>query len=89
MAKAKVPTGRLTARGGQILEALDAFIREHQYPPTVREIQSIIGLASSSTVYVHLYGLHRGGYLNWQPESPRTFVITDAGKKALRDRHVR
>lgn len=67
----------LTARQSQILEAIRAFIAEHRYAPTVRELGDIVGLESSSTTQYHLQNLQRLGYLTWQPKSNRTIVLVD------------
>ena len=41
---------RLTARQRRILDVIEDAIREHGYPPSMREIASKAGLASPSSV---------------------------------------
>lgn len=55
------------------------FIREypHQYPPTIREIASGVGLNSTSTVHQHLVKLEEKGYVVRKNNSPRCVVIKE------------
>ncbi|WP_339064159.1 transcriptional regulator [Tepidibacillus marianensis] len=54
-----------------------AFTSEHKYPPTVRELCDIIGLASSSTMHGYLKRLQLHGLITWEPEKPRTISIVE------------
>lgn len=78
---------RLTARQKQILEAIDYHKEQKGYPPTAREITRMVGLASVSTVHVHLTVLRNKGAVEWAPGLPRTLRITSDGYDAL-DRRV-
>jgi len=49
------------------------FVREHGYPPTLREIGEAIGLAVSTVSY-HLSILEADGFLSRGPGRPRTAV---------------
>lgn len=84
MAEAKVLRSPLSARGTQILLAIEDLSREFGYPPTVREVQLKLGYASPSSVYAQLKRLRHQGALTWREESPRTFVITSLGVESLR-----
>src|SRR3954467_10390943 len=61
----------LTPRQQAILEYVNEHCATHGYPPTVREIGSAVGLASSSTVHAHLANLERLGHLRRDPTKPR------------------
>jgi repressor LexA len=65
----------LTARQRQILECIDASMREKGYPPSVREIGETVGLGSPSTVHSHLSTLQRLGFLRRDPSKPRAIEV--------------
>lgn len=65
----------LTDRHRQILECIEAAMRERGYPPSVREIGEAVGLSSSSTVHAHLASLERLGYLRRDPTKPRAIEV--------------
>ena len=67
----------VTERQRAILEYLRAFVDEHGYPPTVREIGEAVGLRSPSTVHAHLAQLERAGLLRRDPTKPRAIELTD------------
>ena len=68
-------TPSLTLRQQQILEVIDLHIREHGYPPSVREIGASIGLNSPSSVQNHLNRLNELGYLRRDPVKPRAMEV--------------
>lgn len=53
----------LTERQNKALKALESFILEHGYSPTVRQLGKILGIAHPSAVFKHLLSLERKGYL--------------------------
>jgi repressor LexA len=83
----------LTARQRQILEIIEAHMRERGYPPSVREIGEAVGLTSPSTVHSHLATLQRLGYLRRDPTKPRAIEVrwdenSDAALERRPVRHV-
>ena len=54
---------QLTKRQEDILKALKKFIAKHGYPPTVREIGSMLNLSSPATTHFHLNKLEEKGYI--------------------------
>jgi repressor LexA len=81
----------LTPRQRQVLEFIDAEVRERGFPPSVREIGEAVGLSSSSTVHAHLAALQDKGYLVRDPTKPRAIEIlldTESGA-AVERRPVR
>lgn len=65
----------LTPRQREILEFIDAHVREHGYPPSVREIAAGVGLSSTATVHTHLGVLQNKGYLRRDPTKPRAIEL--------------
>jgi repressor LexA len=66
---------RLTERQQEIWQFLAAYVDDHGYPPTVREIGDAVGLASPSTVHAHLANLERAGLLRRDPTKPRAIEL--------------
>jgi repressor LexA len=64
-------TPSLTDRQQAVLDVLRSHTAEHGYPPTVREIGEVLGMASSSTVHSHLAALERAGIIERDPTKPR------------------
>ena len=82
-----MPETAPTARQRQILEFIDAQMRERGYPPSVREIGEAVGLSSTSTVHAHLATLQRMGYLRRHPTRPRAIeVLYDASSGLAAER---
>ncbi|MDO5025560.1 MAG: transcriptional repressor LexA [Trueperella sp.] len=73
----------ITSRQRSILHAIADTISDRGFPPTVREIGQIVGLASSSSVKYQLDILERAELLSRDPRRPRTIEITEAGYAAL------
>jgi repressor LexA len=73
----------LTDKRQDILEFIGRSLRDHGYPPSVREIGEAVGLTSSSTVHAHLAVLQREGYLRRDPTKPRAIEVRyDPSSKA-------
>ncbi|GEO94778.1 LexA repressor [Kocuria turfanensis] len=70
------PRGRgLSVRQRTILEAIQRSIAEHGYPPSMREIGDLVGLASLSSVTHQLSQLEKLGYLRRDPKRPRAMEV--------------
>lgn len=81
------PRTGLTARQREVLEMIETHVREHGYPPSVREIGQAVGLTSPSTVHSHLNALERRGYLRRDPTKPRAIEVRwDPSSNAAIDR---
>lgn len=73
-----MPKDRLSKRQTAIYEFICSYTSEHGYPPSVREIGSAVGLASPSTVHMHLKVLQERGLIKRDSKKPRTIeVVTD------------
>jgi repressor LexA len=80
----------VSERQREIYDFILAYARRHGYPPTVREIGAEVGLASPSTVHVHLSKLEQAGYLRRDPTKPRALELVgrDEGSAAETGRVV-
>ncbi|MCL5125200.1 MAG: transcriptional regulator [Deltaproteobacteria bacterium] len=68
----------MTARESQIYTAIHDFITVNGYPPTFREIGSLVGLKSSSAVHYYLQKIRDKGHISYHPGKSRTLrVIQD------------
>jgi repressor LexA len=65
----------LTARQQRIMEAIRSSLATRGYPPTMREIGDVVGLASPSSVKYQLQVLEEKGYLRRDPISTRAIEI--------------
>ncbi|WP_338657202.1 winged helix-turn-helix transcriptional regulator (plasmid) [Sporosarcina psychrophila] len=65
----------MSERQKNILEYIKSYTEKNQYPPTIREIATAVGLKSSSTVHGHLDRLKEKGYVNFVASSPRTLTV--------------
>jgi SOS-response transcriptional repressor LexA len=61
----------------RILEFIVSYVKERQYPPTVREIGEAVGLSSPSTVHAHLNTLEREGFIGRDPTKPRALWVKE------------
>lgn len=63
--------GKLSPRQDRILDYIREFMEDHQFPPTVRDIQGGCEISSTSVVDYNLHILQREGYLRRLPEVSR------------------
>ena len=54
---------KLTEKQEKIREALEDFILEYGYSPTIRQLGKLVKIASPSAVYKHILSLEKKGYL--------------------------
>lgn len=71
------------SKQADILRFIFDNVKNHGYPPTVREIGKKVGLSSTSTVHGHLSRLEKKGYITKDPTKPRALEITPEGVKSL------
>ena len=74
---------KISSKQLMILQAIHDAIMDKGYPPTVREIGSQVGLASTSTVHGHLSRLEKNGYISRDPSLTRAIELTDLGQQTL------
>lgn len=76
---------KISKRQEAILEFIKEEVKQKGYPPSVREIGTAVGLASSSTVHGHLARLESKGYIRRDPTKPRAIEVLDpSGEEMLR-----
>src|SRR5690625_2655024 len=68
---------KLSNRQQMILDYIKNEVNSKGYPPSVREIASAVGLASSSTVHGHLARIESKGYIRRDATKPRAIEILD------------
>lgn len=59
-------------------DALVDYVREHGYPPTVRELADILGLASTSSVTGRLHGIRDRGWIVIAHNQSRAITVVGA-----------
>ena len=69
--------GKLGKRQLAIYDFIRAYTDEHGYPPSVREIGAAVGLASPSTVHMHLKVLEEQGLIRRDSKKPRTIEVVN------------
>ena len=72
--------GKLGKRQLAIYDFIRSYSDEHGYPPSVREIGAAVGLASPSTVHMHLKVLEEQGLIKRDSKKPRTIEVMDKGE---------
>ena len=65
----------LTQRQNDTLKAIKNFMAENGYPPTVRELASILNLSSPATIQAHLDMLEKKGYIKRRGNMNRTIEL--------------
>jgi repressor LexA len=68
-------TTGLTPRQQRILNVLRESIEKRGYPPSIREIGDLVGLASSSSVAHQLRTLEHKGFIRRDPNRPRAVEV--------------
>ena len=74
-------TERSTKRQKELLMYVDAFIKEHGYGPSYREVMNGLGYKSVSTVAIHIDGLISKGYLRKRDNSARSLEVVSSDYK--------
>ena len=69
--------GKRVKRQLAIYDFIRTYSTEHGYPPSVREIGAAVGLASPSTVHMHLKVLEEHGLIRRDSKKPRTIEVVD------------
>lgn len=67
--------GKIGKRQLAIYDFICSYTEEHGYPPSVREIGAAVGLASPSTVHMHLKALEEQGLIRRDSKKPRTIEV--------------
>lgn len=76
---------KLTAKQQQVLNFIESYVRDHGYPPSVRDICQGIGVRSTSTVHGYLTRLEKGGYIKRESTKTRSIVIDHEMPQPLKE----
>ena len=79
---------KLSEKQTEILEYMQAFTREHGFPPSVREIGEAVGLRSPSTVHAHLKALDRAGCITRDGHKMRALRVAGSEPEGERWRSI-
>jgi repressor LexA len=74
------PDPALTVRQRKIVVFISAWVQEHGYSPSMREIGRAVGLNSTSSVEHQLAALQAKGYLHREAGCPRTMEVRLPGQ---------
>jgi repressor LexA len=74
----------LSPKQQKILDFLRRFIRERDYPPSIRDIQIACGISSTSVVDYNLKALERMGYIRRDKEISRAIELLDGSGRRPR-----
>jgi len=74
----------LTKRQKQVLDFIKAFIKQHDYAPSLEEIKEHLGLSSVSTAHFHVQALQHKGFLRKDDNRPRAIEISKNGGTHVR-----
>jgi repressor LexA len=72
---APLTAGDLTPIQSRIRQFIEDFVQDQGYSPSYREIGNAVGLASLSSVSLHVRTLQKKGYLAREAGRPRTAVV--------------
>ncbi len=78
---------RATKKQQELLQFIADFLKEHDYAPSYREVMTVLGYKSVSTVAVHVDGLIAKGYLTKTDKSARSIRLA-AERTAEHDAHL-
>jgi len=74
----------LSSKQQKILDFMRRFIREKDYPPSIRDIQLGCGISSTSVVDYNLKALERLGYIRRDREVSRAIELLDGSGRRRR-----
>ncbi len=75
---------RLSSKQQRIIEYIREFIDEHDYPPSIRQIQEACSISSTSVVDYNLRALERLGYIRRDREVSRGIELIDGNTRRSR-----
>ena len=65
----------LTRKQKESYQCILNYMKEHGYPPTVREFGELIGVKSTSSAFSRIKQLEQNGSIRRIPASPRAIEI--------------
>src|SRR5581483_11476778 len=79
-----MPVKTLSEKQQAILKFMRDFIAEHDYPPSIRDIQIGCNISSTSVVDYNLKALERAGLIRRGREVSRAIELLDRGARRSR-----
>lgn len=76
-------TQDLSARQSRVLQLIEDYIEEHDYPPTLQELCELAQLSSTSTMHQHVKALERKGYLSPQNGRKRSLALIGQAPRGI------
>lgn len=73
----------VTKRQQQVLDYISRYLKQHSYPPTLREISAEIGASGTVSAMHHLDALERKGYIRRNSGSSRGISLTHRQQPAV------
>lgn len=83
--KPRAPRSALTGAQLKILNIIATAMRQHQRPPSIREMGLEAGIRSLNGVHCHLKALARKGVIALEPNMARGIRLTPAGQMIVGD----
>jgi repressor LexA len=74
----------LTDRQDGVLKAIEGFILEHGFAPTVRELARLLGIPNPSAAFKHMASLEKKGYLRREDGEIRLAGLPTVGENQVR-----
>ncbi|WP_190238755.1 transcriptional regulator [Pelotomaculum schinkii] len=65
----------MTEREQQIYAAISEYTNQKGYPPSVRELGAMVGIASTCTMHHYLHRIKGQGLITFEPSKPRTLRL--------------
>jgi len=78
----------LSDRQVKILQFIKEYLRENQYPPSIRDIQAGCDISSTSVVDYNLHLLQRAGAIKRSPERARGIELLDQDGEVKSSRSI-
>lgn len=66
---------KLTAKQLEVYFLIKKYIKEHNYPPSIRELCALCNVSSPATMFVHLKKMKKKGYIDYIERKSRTLQI--------------
>jgi len=79
----ETPAVRPTKKQKELLTFIEAFIAEHGYSPSYREIMNSCNYTSVATVALHVNSLIQRGHLRKRDHAARSLEVVEAPKVAI------
>lgn len=65
----------LSKKQMELYQAIGTFIDKNGYPPTIRELNEITNISSTSTTFAKLLQLKKKGYITYAENKSRTIKL--------------